>query len=456
MMAWTARRDMNGGGTWRATAGEPADHPLAGSIATAVAFICGLALPFNIILQSSATRDLRLLDLLGVALVPLAVWACLRRIHLLLAMLLLGLVFVLPFLVHAVILVRELDDYADFEFPVRFLLALSFCATLTPLLENTRHRSVFAAGLCLGCCLCVIPLVFQSLGQNDTMVAIGLAPSRLAIPPWQIQQRPPGLHGHANATSAVISLGIPVATFMAVQQRRFWLLPCAVAALLACSYYTETRSAVGISLATMGFALALGCRTDRILLLLPAVALAGVLAAGFIEGPLLPASFLRTDTADANLGERFATTTTGMLLVLEHPLGLGRSLGEAAVYQRTGTQAFHNALIWLGVAAGLVPMVFTAGVLLAAATQAGRQGAPGLRGLLAFHLLGLCLFEDHFQNPTFILVLILVAGGWLNDRLGGDGAPRALQALLTVQATPGGHAGATAAVTPRLAARSDD
>lgn len=394
--------------------------------ATGLALAVGIALPFNVILRSVAGQDFRLLDLLGVVLAPLAVRACLRQVHLLLAMLLLSLIFVLPSLMHALAQLRDFNDYRDLVFPVRFLLALSLCAAMTSLLDNARDRSWFAAGFCLGCCLSVIPLLFQSLGQHEAMVAMGLAPGELAIPRWEIQQRPPGLHGHANATSAVISLGVPVAAFMAARRQQLWLLPGALVALLACSYFTETRSAVAVSLATMGFALALGCRTDRILMLLPAVALAGLIATGFAEGPLLPESFMRAGNAAANLTERFSTTITGLRLALEHPLGLGRTLGELAVYERTGVWAVHNALVWLGVAAGPVPMVFTAGCLIAAATQAAGSGAAGLRGHLAFHLLGLCLFEDHFQNQTFMVVLILVAGGWLNARLAGDSAPRAL------------------------------
>ncbi len=450
MTAWAAGRQLQGERAWHPTDSEDTGHRLAERGATAVTFICALTLPFNIILFSASGYDFRMLDLLGVALVPLAARACFHRINYMLTMLILGLVFALPFLAHALILLRDLGDYRDFVFPIRFLLALSFCAALTPLLEKAHNLSWFAAGLCLGCCLCVVPLVFQSLGQNDTMVAVGLAPSELAIPPWQVQQRPPGLHGHANATSAVISLGIPVATFMATRQQRYWLLAFAVGALLACSYYTETRSAVAISLATMGFALAISCRTDKVLLLLPMVALAALLAVGFAEGPVLPKSFVRADTADANLTERLTTTTTGLRLALEHPLGSGRTLGELAVHERTGVQAFHNALIWLGVAAGLVPMILTAGALLGAATQTAQPGITGLRGLLALHLLGLCMFEDHFQNQTFIVVLILVVGGWLSNRLGGTDTSLPLLA----QPAPRGYAPAATTMPSRRAARN--
>lgn len=381
---------------------------------------CGLALPFNLILHSAAGQDLRLLDLICAALVPLALWFCLHRLNLLLTLLALGLLFVLPTLVQAIMLLDRQGDYRDFVFPFRFLLALSLCAAVTPLLESARNRAWFAAGLALGCCLNVVPLVFQSLGLHETMVTLGLAPSELVIPVWDIEQRPPGLHGHANATSAVVSLAIPVAAFMATRRRQWWLLPAAVVALLACSYFTETRSAVAVSLVTLGLALALWYRSDRLLLLLPSIALAALLTMGWVEGPLLPESFARLGTAGANLAERLTTIATGLRLAFEHPLGMGRTLGEAALHDLTGVRAIHNAIVWLGLSVGLVPAIFALVALLGASAQARSPGAAGLRGLLALHLLGLSLFEDHFQNQTFLGLLILLIGGWLVERLGGS------------------------------------
>lgn len=383
--------------------------------AAALVLVCGLALPFNLILHSAAGQDLRLLDLIGAALVPVALWTSLRRPNLLLALLLLGLLFVLPTLVHAVILLERQGDLRDFVFPFRFLLALPLCAVLVPLLETSRNRLWFAIGLCLGCCLNVVPLVFQSLGQHATMVALGLAPGELVIPVWDIQQRPPGLHGHANATSAVVSLGVAAAAYLASRERRPWLLPFALAALLACSYYTETRSAVAISLVTLGLALALRHRLDRLFFLLPLLALAGLIVVGWAEGPLLPESFTRIETAGGNLAERAATAAAGLRLAFENPLGLGRTLGEAALYELTGVRAIHNSLVWLGLAVGLLPAALALVALLGAAFRAARPDAAGLRGLLAFHLLGLSLFEDHFQNQTFLALLVLLVGGWLAE-----------------------------------------
>lgn len=412
-------------GSWHlAASAPPARARVMALAALAVAFTCGLAMPFNLILYSVGGQDLRLLDVICLALTPVALWTCLHRVNLLLALVLLGLMFVLPTLVHAMVLLAQQDDYRDFVFPLRFLLALSLCATLTSLLEGARNRSWFAAGVCIGCALNIVPLVFQSLGYNDTLVSLGLAPSELDIPWWDIQLRPPGLHGHANATSAAVSLAIPVATFMATQHRRYWLMPVAIAALLACSYYTETRSAVGISLATIGTAAAVRFRPDRALLLVPALILAGLLAAGWSGGPLLPESFTRLDSAGDNLSERFATMTTGLRLTLEHPFGLGRTLGTEAIYEATGLHATHNALVWLGIAVGLAPAILTLVALLGSACQAARPGIQGLRGLLAFHLFGLCFFEDHFQTQPFMALLILLLGGWIAERLASLEAAR--------------------------------
>ena len=179
---------------------------LAPWLGAGAAFLCGLAIPFNVILLSQAGQDVRLLDVVSMAMFPVALWLSLRRTYLLLALLLLGVVFFLPSLIQAAVLFARYDELNDIVFPVRFLTAIVLCGALTPLLDRARPRSLFALGMGLGCCLNIIPLVFERLGQHQTMVALGLAPSDLAVQPWDLQLRPPGLHGHANATSAVISL----------------------------------------------------------------------------------------------------------------------------------------------------------------------------------------------------------------------------------------------------------
>lgn len=398
---------------------------LAPWLGAGAAFLCGLAIPFNVILLSQAGQDVRLLDVVSMAMFPVALWLSLRRTYLLLALLLLGVVFFLPSLIQAAVLFARYDELNDIVFPVRFLTAIVLCGALTPLLDRARPRSLFALGMGLGCCLNIIPLVFERLGRHQTMVALGLAPSDLAVQPWDLQLRPPGLHGHANATSAVISLAIPVAAFMAGSSpRRWWLLlPLAVGAQLACSYYTETRGAVLVSVVTLAYAAALRWRAASLLVLAPLLGLAALVAAGLSDGPLLPQSFTRLDTAGANATERLSTMAAGLQVMLEQPWGLGRTLGSDMVYRITGVGGttathvtsipMHNSFVWLGVTFGLVPVVLTLVGFIAMATRAGRLDADGLRGLLAFHIFGLCLFEDHFQNASFIALLMLLLGGWL-------------------------------------------
>lgn len=397
---------------------------LAPCLGAGVAFLCGLAIPFNVILLSQAGQDVRLLDVVSVAVLPVALWLSLRYTYLLLSLLVLCVVFFLPSLIQAAVLFARYGEISDIVFPARFLIAIVLCGALTSLLERARHRALFALGMFFGCCLNIIPLVFGRLGQHKTMVALGLAPSDLAVQPWDLQLRPPGLHGHANATSAVVSLAIPVAAFMAGSgPRRWWLLPLAMIAQLVCVYYTETRGAVLVSLVTLAYAVALRWQTARVLVLALVLGLAGLVAVGMSEGPLLPESFTRLDTASANATERFATMAAGLQVMLEQPWGLGRTLGSDTVYRITGVGGatvshvvsipMHNSFVWLGVTFGLIPVVLTLVGLVAMAVRAGRLDADGLRGLLAFHVFGLCLFEDHFQNASFIALLMLLLGGWL-------------------------------------------
>ena len=346
MTAWIGGDRLRGGRAPPTAGGEPTRQRLLVWSAAAVAFVCGLALPFNVILYSVAMQDLRLLDLVSLTLVPLGLWACLHRVNLLLALILLSLLFVLPSLVHAVVLLdRHGEEYRDFVFPVRFLLAMPLCAVLIPLLESARHRTWFAVGLCLGCCLNVVPLVFQSLGQHELMVALGLAPAELDIRPWDIQQRPPGLHAHANATSAVVSLGVAAAAFLASRERQPWLLPFALAALLACSYYTETRSAFTVSLMTLSLALALRCSLDRLFLLFPLVGLAGLVIAGWSDGRCYRKASRRARDGGREPRRASGHGGGGLAADLRAPAGLGAHLGRGRclrAHRRQGDPQFSD------------------------------------------------------------------------------------------------------------------
>jgi O-antigen ligase len=205
----------------------------------------------------------------------------------------------------------------------------------------------------------------------------------------------------------VISLIAPATFWLYLRDRGNILWPVTgLAAATAALHFTSSRSPLVMILLTAGLALSVAFTRRRALLLWSGLLLVAVPLLVFV-GP--PGGWVRwTDTGDTlvNVSDRLLSNLSTLDLALRHPFGMGVDGGRRALFEDTGIQATHNA--WLQAA-----LVF--GIPLALAIAAGfltdllriRRGWRSdafWPGLLAFHLTGLFFFEEHLNNPTFVIL----------------------------------------------------
>ncbi len=310
----------------------------------------------------------------------------------------------------------------------RWLLAVPWALALLLIPDHENRQYGFARGLLIGGLVNTLVIVLQQLGMQAQLQMIGLSSSGANYTEFVSHQlRIPGLHGQHNASSAVTSLMIPTGFFLYFRRRMgiAWLLGCILALLIALNL-TSTRSPLVVTVATIGFA---SVRARRFKL---SIAL-GVFLLGVI-GPLVlvygpPGGWSRwkdTQAMTSNATEREDSNWGALELSLDHPLGMGEVRGHELLAEKTGLPSTHDAFLQAALIWGLpFGLLLAAGVTAMIIRGSGQgRGVLFLPGLLAFHMAGLFMFEEHLNNPTFIiLTLWLVALALQGGIRGGRSAP---------------------------------
>lgn len=312
----------------------------------------------------------------------------------------------------------------------RWLVALPWGLALPVLLRDDARRRRFAWGVVWGGFANVLVVQLQAIGLEPYLRLTGLSSTTAAFHHYVGQVvRLPGLHGHHNATSTVVSLVVPAVLYLYFRHR------CSVAAVLASLaafllvlHLTSTRGPLLVAPLTIGYAFLAARAMTRGLLI--GIVLAS-LSAGLILAYGPPGGWSRwqdTQGIQVNAGERLDSMQGALGLTVDHPLGLGVTRGKEQLYDHSGHQATHNAFLQVALFLGL-PLGLLILVALPVATMrglAGRDGPLFLEGLLACHLIGLFLFEEHLNNPTFVILtmwLVVAAFGRLRQRHGGAAIP---------------------------------
>lgn len=379
----------------------------------------GLLVVVNLYLVPSSGSSPRGTDVLGAG---LAVWILVRahrRGVRAMPLAALGVANILP-IVWLVLSVLD-GGRSTTVLAARWLLALPWAIALVELTRNPREMERFAWGLLVGCGLNVAGFALQYVGAEGVLKVLGMSSEDQDKLTWVGKQsRLPGLHRHYNASAAVTSLIVPPALWLYLRGRAgLWLPLVALGGLAFALHVSFTRSPLVVVAVTIAFALA-ASRDPKRSVTLGATLAAVAIPALLVIGP--PGGWLRwVDTAatETNAAERFRSTWVGFTLGLENPLGLGEREARARVADQASLSAVHNAFVQVGMVFGLplAALMLLAFVHLAWGGFEGASSSGYLLALLAVHMAGLFVFEEHLSNPTF-LVLVSWCIAASADRIG--------------------------------------
>lgn len=308
-------------------------------------------------------------------------------------------------------------EFGNVAQSARWILAVPWALTLLLIMQDEDARRRFIQGLVLGCVAGAAVVMLQVAGFDGLLQRVGWS-ARDAAYHWAYDVvRVPGMHGHPNASSAVISLIVPGVMLLYLRHRHpFWVPTAGLLVMLLALHLTSTRSPLVVSLPLVLLALLLSRRPGRALTLLLLLSLGGALYLA-VFGP--PGGAVRWGdmlALQANVGERVGSNRVALALMLEHPFGLGPAGGRQAMIDAMAMPATHNAFLQAGLHFGwplLLLLMGAFGAHLVRLLLSGR--ARDLwAGLMTLQLCGLFMFEEHLNNPTFVILTcwLLAAAVW--------------------------------------------
>jgi hypothetical protein len=303
---------------------------------------------------------------------------------------------------------------------LRWILAVPWALVLIGYVHREPECTRFIKGLAIGCAFNVFVVVAQFLGVDGPLQRLGFSSFGTKLVWVGEQLRMPGLHGSPTASAAVISLIAPATLWLYLRGRASLLWPvCGFAVAGVAMHLTSSRSPFLVLVLSTALTLVLTINSRRSL---------GLWALGLgVGSPLLlffgpPGGWVRwTDTSDAllNASDRLLTNLSTLDLALQHPLGMGVGEGHRALFADTGIQATHNAWLQAALVFGLpFALAITAAFFVnLSRLRHGWRSDAFWPGLVAFHLSGLFLFEEHLNNPTFVILTVwlvteAVQRGW--------------------------------------------
>ncbi len=300
------------------------------------------------------------------------------------------------------------SDPATTVLTARWLLAMPWVLALIFLMETDEMQETFAWGIMVGCLLNVLVIILQYLGMESLLQLVGLSSSGANYHQFVSHQvRIPGLHGHHNSSCSVTSLMGPAGFFLYFRHKmKIKMLLGSLFGLLIAIHLTSTRSPLMVAVFTIVFVSALARRLRQSALI--GIVLLGILVPlVVVYGP--PGGWARWNNTEAlvsNASERADSGLGGVQLCVDNPLGLGVTRGHSELDGKTGIKSTHNAFLQAALVWGL-PFGILVGVGIILAVFRGFGGIESsffLPSLLAFHVSGLFMFEEHLNNPTFIIL----------------------------------------------------
>ena len=300
----------------------------------------------------------------------------------------------------------------------RWLLAVPWAVALLLINGDQTARVRFVWGLVVGSGVGVLVVLMQNMGLNGPLQRLGLSASDAAFHHYVYHQvRIPGMHGHPNSSSAVISLIAPAVMYLYLRSRaQFWLPIVGLLAMLASMHLTSSRSPLVVTAPVVMLALVAARNPRRALPLFVSLGLGFVVFLAVFGLPGGAARWADMLAIQANVHERLSTNLTALEIMVHNPLGLGVVGGKDAMLEIGAISATHNAFLQAGVFFG-TPLAL---MLLVAVSVHGWRMLVDPRhgnlwpGLVALQVAGLFMFEEHLNNPSFVILAcwLMAAAAW--------------------------------------------
>jgi O-antigen ligase len=330
-------------------------------------------------------------------------------------------------------------DISTVVLGLRWVLAIPWGYALF-LISRSPQQTALIWGLWWGCTANVVVLALQALGLGQPLMDIGLVvPDTFNEVYVGDQYRAPGLHGHPNASAAVVSLIVPLSLYLHfVRRARIWVVILGLGTMLAATGLTVTRSALLVGLLTAGAALIVHRNSKRSLRLALIFLYIGLPLIVWFGPPGGWERWMDPEYLQPNFGGRIDTATGALEISLEHPVGLGVEEGREELEQTTVSDTAHNAYLQTAVQHGLLFAVVLLLITLAlplrmlvlpprALTAAKPEWM--LEAMLAIQLFGLFWFEEHLNSAVFVVLM-----AWISASAVARASP-ALKAQSTKYAT---------------------
>lgn len=379
-------------------------------LARALPWLLGFFLVANATVLNSDSGSVRTTDLFSLAMVPWLLARSGQRDFPWSALAAAAALVLLP-LAWTGMALLGLTDRSTIAQGARWLLAVPWALVLLELLRTEPGRTRFIKGLAAGCVFNVVVIVAQHFGVDGPLERLGFSSFGVRLVWVGEQLRMPGLHGGPTASAAVVSLVAPATLWLYLRDRANLLWPIAgFAAAGIALHLTASRSPLLMLVLSTLLILTVTVQRRRTLLLWGLALIVG-LPLLVVVGP--PGGWVRwTDRGDAmlNVSDRILSNRTAVELTLAHPLGMGVGEGRRALYEDTGIQATHNAWLQAALFFG-IPMALGLFLAMGVAVTRLRYGWRSdafWPALVAFHLAGLFLFEEHLNNPTFVILVVWV------------------------------------------------